>query len=203
MEIFTRLNRKSIDDRQIDTLIGLSKGILADGKVNQSEAEFLLTWLIQARTSSENPMILNLLDRVSAMLQDGELDEEESHELMRLLQQISGGEVALGELAKPSTLPLNDPMPPVAFSGSTFLYTGTFVYGTRRQCEDATASLGGINAKGVTRTLHYLVLGSYVTDSWVHETYGRKIEKAMTYRAVGLPIAIISEEHWASAGGFF
>lgn len=40
MDIFTKFNRKNIQDRQIDTLIGLSKGITADGKVDQSEAEY-------------------------------------------------------------------------------------------------------------------------------------------------------------------
>jgi hypothetical protein len=39
MDIFTKYNRKNIQDRQIDTLIDLSKGLLADGKVDQTEAE--------------------------------------------------------------------------------------------------------------------------------------------------------------------
>ena len=41
-----------------------------------------------------------------------------------------------------------------------------------------------------------------MTDSWIHENYGRKIEKAMNYRADGEPINIITEEHWADAGNF-
>ena len=45
----------NIDDRQIDTLIGLGKGIIADGKVNQLEAEFLQNWLIQSSQVSDNP----------------------------------------------------------------------------------------------------------------------------------------------------
>lgn len=40
MDIFTRFNRKNIQDRQVDTLIRLSKEITADGKVEQAEAEF-------------------------------------------------------------------------------------------------------------------------------------------------------------------
>ena len=63
-----------------------------------------------------------------------------------------------------------------------------------------TESLGGINAKGVNKSLNYLVLGTYVTDSWAHENYGRKIEKAMEYRERGVPLVIITEEHWANAG---
>lgn len=73
MDIFQRFNRKSIDDRQIDTLIGLSKGLIADGKVDQSEAEFLHSWLIQSRQTTDNPVIINLLGKVDAMLEDGAL----------------------------------------------------------------------------------------------------------------------------------
>ncbi|MDB0064578.1 hypothetical protein N9F47_05315 [Gammaproteobacteria bacterium] len=58
MDIFQKFNRKHIDDRQIDTLIGISKGLLADGKVDQSEAEFLQTWLIQSRQTTDNPIII-------------------------------------------------------------------------------------------------------------------------------------------------
>jgi len=200
MNLFTKFNRKSIDDRQIDTLIGISKGLIADGKVDQAESEFLLTWLIQSRQSSNNPIIINLLDKVSTMLDDGILDSEESAELLNLLRKITGSPSEIGEFAKTTALPINDPMPPVTFINKSFLFTGTCVYGTRKQCQAAIEALAGINASGVTKKLDYLILGTYVTDSWAHETYGRKIEKAMNYRDEGAPIIIITEEHWASAG---
>jgi NAD-dependent DNA ligase len=200
MDIFTKFNRKSIDDRQIDTLIGLSKGLVADGKVNQAEAEFLQTWLIQSRQTTDNPVIINLLGRVDAMLEDGVVDPNESSELLSLLHRISGELSEIGELAKTTSLPVDTPAPSITFAGRQFLFTGTCVYGTRKQCQSAIDLLGGINAKGVTRELDYLVLGTYVTDSWVHETYGRKIEKAMQYRDEGLRISIITEEHWVNEG---
>lgn len=201
MDIFTKFNRKNIQDRQIDTLIGLSKGLTADGKVDQAEAEFLMSWLVQSRQASESPIITNLLQKVASMLEDDVLDEEESTELLSILRQITGEPIEIGELAKTSSLPLNDPLPEIEFSGKTFLFTGTCAYGTRKQCHQVTEELGGIIAKGVTKNLDYLVLGSYVTDSWAHESFGRKIEKAMGYRNEGLPIVILSEDHWAQSGG--
>ncbi|MCU7844678.1 MAG: BRCT domain-containing protein [Candidatus Thiodiazotropha sp. (ex Monitilora ramsayi)] len=200
MDIFTKFNRKDIQDRQIDTLIGLSKGLVADGKVDQSEAEFLQTWLIQNSQASDNPIILNLLAKVDAMLADGFLDSEESLELLGLLHRFTGEPSIPGELAKTSTLPVDDPLPDVAFEGRLFLFTGTCAYGTRKQCQKAVESLGGVNAKGVTQKLDYLVLGTYVTDSWAHESYGRKIEKAMEYRNAGVPLSIITEAHWVICG---
>ena len=201
MEIFTRLNRKNIQDRQIDTLIGLSKGLVADGKVNQAEAEFLLSWLVQSRQSSNNPIIVNLLEKVELILDDGVIDSEEGKELLNILHMISGESSEIGELAKTSSLPINNPLPSVEFPTKSFLFTGTCAYGTRKQCHEALESLGGIPAKGVTKKLDYLVLGTYVTDSWAHENFGRKIEKAMEYRDAGVPLFIITEEHWVNEGG--
>jgi len=200
MDIFTRFNRKAIQDRQIDTLIGISKGIIADGKVDQSEAEFLQGWLIQNH-HSENPIVLNLLDKLPDILQDGVLDSEESEELFAILRSISGDETEIGEVAKTSTLPLCSPPPEIDFNGKSFLFTGTCAFGTRKQCNEAVESLGGVSAKSVTKKLDYLVLGTYVTDSWIHETFGRKIEKAMEYRDSGVSISIITEEYWLSGSG--
>ena len=197
---FTKFNRKNIQDRQIDTLIGLSKGITADGKVDQAEAEFLQTWLVQ-NSQSENPIIVNLLEKIGAMLEDGILDEDESAELLSILHSFSGEKVELGEVSKTSTLPICTPPPHITFSGKTFLFTGTCAFGTRKQCQAAIESLGGQNAKSVTKALNYLILGTYVTDSWAHESFGRKIEKAMEYRESGLPLAIVTEEHWLNVGG--
>ena len=201
MDIFTRFNRKNIDDRQIDTLIGLSKGLTADGRIDQDEANTLLTWLIQSRQCTEHPIIINLLEKVDAYLSDGILDSEEETDLLATLRKISGDSSEIGELAKPTALPLDDPLPEVEFQGKVFLFTGTFAYGTRKQCKEVIESLGGVNSSGVTKKLNYLVLGSYVTDSWVHENFGRKIEKAMIYRDQGVPICIVPESHWIECGG--
>lgn len=201
MELFNKLNRKSIQDRQMDTLIGLSKGLTADENINQAEAEFLQGWLIQNRQSTENPIIENLLNKISVMLEDGVLDQEESSELLTLLQSISGENSEIGELSKTASLPIDQPFPKINFKDSSFLFTGTCAFGTRKQCQHAIESLGGVNSKSVTKSLNYLVLGTYVTDSWAHENFGRKIEKAMEYRNQGVPLVIITEEHWVNESG--
>ena len=201
MDIFTRFNRKNIQDRQIDTLIGLSKGLVADGKVNQAEAEFLLSWLIQSKQAVGNPIIVNLINKVSEMLEDNFLDKDESLELLKILRTITGKNSEIGELAKTTLLPINKPRPRIVVKDMSFLFTGMCVFGTRKKCQEAIDSIGAINAKRVTKSLDYLVLGTYVTDSWAHENFGRKIEKAMEYRDNGIPLAIITEEHWADEIG--
>ncbi len=200
-DIFLRYNRKSIDDRQVDGLIGICKGLAADGRVNQAEAEFLQSWLMQSAHTTDNPIIHNLLDRVSDMLDDDVLDKDESAELLSTLRHLSGEPSELGEVAKTSKLPIDLPEPDIVIEGSLFLFTGTCVYGCRKTCQQAVEAAGGINANSVTKKLNYLVLGTYVTESWAHETFGRKIEKAMEYRDSGVPLAIVTEEHWLRSAG--
>ena len=153
MDLFTRFNRKSIDDRQIDTLTGISHGLIADGEIDQSEAEYLFNWLAQSRQSTENPIILNLLSKVEEMLEDRVLDSEESQELLNLFQKFIGEPFEIRELKKTTALPIDDPLPPITLENRSFLFTGTCVYGTKRQCQEAIGLLGGINASGVTKKL--------------------------------------------------
>lgn len=202
MEMYTRFNRKRIDDRDIDTLIGVSKGLAADGAVNIAEANFLVSWLVQCKSRSDNPLVENLLEKIEIMLADGVIDSDESTELVSTLNQLSGEPSEVGEIAKASTLPLCDPPPSFTLNGKSFLYTGTFAYGPRRLCKEATETQNGVNAKSLTKSLDYLVIGTYVTDSWKHESFGNKIKKAVEYRDKGANISIISEERWADMGNF-
>ena len=50
----------------------------------------------------------------------------------------------------------------------------------------------------ITLKLNFLVLGAYVTPSWAHETFGRKIEWAMEYKDhEKSDSATVSEAHWS------
>lgn len=189
-------NARVVEDRKMDTLIGLSKGLLADGKLVQEEVEFLFNWLVQNK-GSNNPVITNIENKVIEILHDGIVDKEEAQELFDILKKLNGDDTEFGEVAKPTNLPLCSPKPEVEINGSTFLFTGTFNYGTRSQCTKLLVEHGGVAAKSVTKKINYLVIGSYVTDSWAHESFGRKIEKAIEYRdARASNIKIISENHW-------
>jgi hypothetical protein len=45
------------------------------------------------------------------------------------------------------------------------------------------------------------LIGVYATDSWIHLSYGRKIEKAMDMKSKNIPLKIIEELHWVDALG--
>jgi hypothetical protein len=76
-----RLNAARLTDRVIDEMIGLARGILADGDVVQQEAEFLMQWLERSRHAAHTWPTDVLYERVREMLQDDLLDVKEREEL--------------------------------------------------------------------------------------------------------------------------
>lgn len=195
MDKYRFFNKAKIDDRLTNELIGIAKGLVADGKVVEAEAEYLQRWLIANSVVSNNPVIATLLHRVNQLLRDGNLDDDEAAELFDTLHNFTGGDTVIGETNKSTTLPLDNPAPHIQFIDRHFCFTGTFAYGTRAECEAAVARLGAITGSLTAKT-HYLVIGIYATDSWAHSTYGRKIEKAVEMKGKGLPVLIVGEEHW-------
>lgn len=191
-------NRAQIDDRQVNELIGLSRGIVADGVVTQSEAEFLQKWLAANTAASDNPVVARLLERINDMLHDDKLDNDEAHELLQTLHNFSGGHFELGEQLKSSNLPIDQPAPPILFDGMTFAFTGTFAYGSRKDCSRAVEQRGA-KAGNITKVTDYVIVGAYATESWAHSSFGRKIEKAVSLRDSGHNLAIVAETDWVAA----
>lgn len=190
-------NRARLADREVNELLGLTHGITADDVVTQAEVEYLHKWLVAHAAAAANPVVAALLNRVDAILADGIVDAEESADLLSILQRFAAGDFEIGETLKATTLPLDAPPPSIRFPASHFCFTGTFAFGTRKECEAAVEGKGGM-CGSLTQNTSYLVIGIYATDSWAHSAFGRKIEKAVTMRSQGLPVAIVGEQHWVS-----
>ncbi len=76
-------NRARMDDRLVNELIGLAHGIIADGAVNQAEAEYLFKWIVANAEQADNPVLNLLYGRVEKVLADGVLYPEEAGDLLR------------------------------------------------------------------------------------------------------------------------
>jgi NAD-dependent DNA ligase len=193
-------NRALRTGREVDELLGLCKGVLADGVVNQLEAEFLAQWLRLNRETSDQWPANILFERVTEMLKDGKLDKEEEGELLGLLMQATGGDASRLNAHSLSTgLPISDPLPDVMISGKTLCLTGKFVLGSREKCRAEIEKRGGQFVETITVELDYLVIGVIGSRDWIHSSFGRKIEKAVEYRAKGHPLGIVAEEHFVKA----
>jgi len=189
-----------IRDRNIDELIGISRGLLADGNINEDEAKFLLQWIenhFNKKDLQEYPFN-TIYDRLKKVLDDNILDEDEAIEIKELLQSFTG-EKPIAEQIKSmsSSLPLSEPLPDVKIIGEVFCLTGAFTIGTRGQCEKLIKELGGTTKKAPTLDTDYLVIGILGNEDWIHSSYGRKIEKAAELRDTKKTgIKIITEEHF-------
>lgn len=184
--------------RDVDELIGLCKGMVADGSVCEAEAHFLLGWLERNRDARDVWPASVLFPRISSMLSDRRLQDDEEKELLDLLISVSGGNPAqLSASSLSTSMPLTRPEPPIEFSGRKFCLTGKFLLGTRKQCEQVVSGRGGLIEHAVTGSLDYLVVGLIGSRDWVHSTFGRKIEKAVELRNSGAVVAIVAEDHFS------
>lgn len=195
-QALNRVNSDRLQSRQVDELIGLARGLIADGSINSAEVHFLEKWLVTNLSASQQPLIATLYNRVRNILADGVADLEECKDLFDALNAFTAGDVELGEASKPTSLPLCQPAPIVRFEDMVYCFTGTFSFGQRKHCEEAVISRGGTGGS-LTKATNYLVIGAYATESWKHSSFGNKILKAVEMRKSGSPISIISEEHWA------
>ncbi|MGS1017092.1 hypothetical protein [Allosphingosinicella humi] len=54
-QFYNRVGGERISSRQIDELIGIARGVVADGTLNQAEVEFLQKWLAANAAVSGHP----------------------------------------------------------------------------------------------------------------------------------------------------
>ena len=189
-----------LTDRDIDELLGICRGIIADDVVSHDELKFVFQWLEDHAYLKETWPCDTLADRIQRVLADGALTAGESTEILCFLRLLIAPQPDLPpETVQATRLPLDVPEPEVVFKNMSFCFTGTFVFGSRSACVDAIEERGGFAEGSVRKTLDYLVVGSFRSEAWIHSTYGRKIEKAVELRnRYGRPF-ILGEAHWARA----
>tara|TARA_R110002111_G_scaffold4958_2_gene25835 strand:+ start:5127 stop:5642 length:516 start_codon:yes stop_codon:yes gene_type:complete len=149
-------NAARLNDRKIDELIGLCKGVLADGEVTQFEVEFLQQWLRNNQDISEHWPANVLYQRIEEMLADNVLDFEEQKELLQTLMDLTGEPTIHGSVNSMSTsLPLTTPDPEIDFEGRIFCLTGKFVTGTRKQSESLVLERNSSLKKSPTKNTDF------------------------------------------------
>lgn len=194
-------NAARVADRTVDELIGICKGMIADGVISEGEARFLVQWLDEHRRLSQSWPVNILSERIARMLQDNIIDEQERQELFELLAQVVGQqkEASPAALDTSTRLPLTIPTPAIIFLQHRFCFTGKFYFGTRKACAKAITVRGGLIDETVLAGTMYLVIGEIGSRDWIHSTHGRKIEAAIEWNSKGSGIGIVSEEHWADS----
>lgn len=179
--------------RATDELLGLCKGLVVDGQLSDTEVVALHEWLAaNPDVAAEWPGSI-IAKRMREILADLVVEDSERRDLVDLLGRVAGGDVELITRENRSTeIAFTDPPPALLFDGRWFCLTGRFAYGPRATCEHAISRRGGRVHARVTRSVHYLVIGTFGSRDWLHSTHGTKIKAAVSHGC-----AIVSERHWA------
>lgn len=194
-------NRAGRTERDLSEMLGLAKGMLADGVVNAEEARYLRDWGTNHPDALERWPVNRIFARLHQSFADGHINDTERLELQGLLAALVGGHasILLGYEGA-TTLPLDDPPPLVCWGpDDVYVFTGRFAYGTRSHCQHEATERGSRCEPNVTRRTSFLVVGTFGSDDWKHSSFGGKIQKAVKLRDSGVELRIIGEDHWAQA----
>jgi hypothetical protein len=193
-------NARNRTERDLAEMLGLAKGMLADGTINAEEARYLHDWGANHPDALMQWPLSLIFSRLRQFFADGRIDEDERLELQEILASLVGGTASLmlGYEAG-TTLPLDNPPPRIYWDQEVFVFTGRFAYGPRRICEMEAITRGAAVADDVTPSTTFLVIGSFGSRDWAQSNYGRKIQRAVKLRDEGFPLRIVGEDHWATA----
>jgi hypothetical protein len=193
-------NWKRRRDSRTDELIGLCRGVLADGVLVQEEAVYVFDWLTRNAPVRKTLLGRELEKGLNTALSDGILSADEEERVVDLLLKIIGGTPQKSRDASfSSDLPLDQPTPLITFESQVFCFTGKFSFGGRDACQKAVLQLRGDIRKQPTLDTHFLIVGEIGSRDWIHSCIGRKIESAIRLREKGAGIKIVAEGYWASA----
>jgi len=185
--------------KSMQTLLGICTGIAADNHINDHEVHFLKSWLIEnEEITGEWPGSV-IAVRVSQILRDGFISEEERSHLLQTLKEITGNYFTDTGSAQAEISGIPFDTMPLIFSEKVFCFTGSFIFGTRNECRRVTEKMGALTADTMTKKVDYLVIGAIGSPDWAHESFGHKIAQAMQLKAKNHPVSIIAEKHWNNA----
>ena len=187
---------RRVATRNMDELIGMCRMVIADGAVEDQEAQTLLNWIESTYHAAHEWPGNVLYQRLTQALADGHIDPDEESELLDILAKVAGGPPAGAGPSVSGAVPYDTPLPSVVFPEHCFALTGQFVYGPRKKVTATIEELGGTVADSVSKKCQYLIVGTFGSEEWLHSAHGTKIIKAVELKASGKPICIITEKHW-------
>ncbi|MDQ7832014.1 MAG: BRCT domain-containing protein [Desulfovibrionaceae bacterium] len=193
------LHARRLKDRGVDELLGICTGMIADGAVNEQEANYLLDWLNRRLDVQQEYVGYLIYSRVYEFLRDGRFDEAEKRELFELLAATCGHTPQDPGVTLSACSFFDTPPPKVQIDCHSFCLTGRFAYGTRNEVEEEILNLGGWVHGTLLQSTDFLVVGTLASRDWKHRSFGNKITLAVELRdgPCHSNVSIISEDWWA------
>jgi len=192
----------------VQVLHGILHGILADGVITHEEAKGLREWTdTNAHLRGTYPF--DELDSLfTTVLRDGKVDAQEqsllkeffedfiSYSLAKRIEQARGGANIKQHMRLPGICAV---CPVIEFPDHVFCFTGASTRAVRRDIAEQITRRRGVFKEGVSRDLHYLVVGAAGNPCWAFSCYGRKVEQAVALRRDGHKLIIVHEHDFWDA----
>lgn len=185
----------------LQSLHGIVSGLVCDGHLSDEEILYLKTWMNENEDLAEIYPANIVFRRVREVLLDNIITEEERGHLTKEMQILTGNNFFDTGAALPEHIAsVFDDDPHVIVEGNLFVFTGNFLWGTRKECIREVEKRGGIAKDHLTNDTNYLVIGTMASPDWIVANFGRKIQRAAEMVQSGEhEISIIREVDWSMA----
>ncbi len=193
--ILTRIKELYGSDFNItDKAIGVLRGISADDRVSSGEIGALKDWLKAHEKIKSIFPFRDIAEKLDELISTDSVSSKQKQDLLVLLKKAVGNEFYETGSAKTisTSLPFDD-CEEIDFNQKLVCFSGKFISGTRKYCEEKAIINGARVQKRVVIGLDFLIIGDDVSRDWKHTSYGNKILKAIEFNDNGSFIKIISE----------
>jgi hypothetical protein len=195
------LNAATADMQRLHSLVA---AIGSDDHVSVDELCGLADWLLENDHLKTCWPYDEIESVVSGVLEDGKIEPAEHAFLMAFFGEFvsvldSKASVSPHVKEGATIVGLCAVGPEIRFPDSVFCLTGSSRKYTRQDFAVAIADRGGTAVNGVSRKVHYLVIGADGNPCWAYACYGRKVERAVALRREGHPIVIVHEKDFHDA----
>jgi hypothetical protein len=194
-------DKTTADLQRLHAIVG---GIVSDGRVTEHELRGLSSWL-QDHEHLKTCWPYDEIDSlVLGVMKDKMIDPEE-HALLRgffseFIAVLDDRTITSPVVTEASNIVgLCAVCPEIEFTDSTFCFTGASSRYTRKELAATVERLGGTFAPTITKSVRYLIIGADGNPCWAYACYGRKVEKAVELRKMGLRVLIIHENDFHDA----
>lgn len=180
--------------RAIQELVGISGQIIYDGKVDDTELNFLNEWIIRQGPYLTKYPLTELKDLMEDILENNIVTENERNRLFTFLSTISPS----AEM-NPTVEGIFELKPKIAFRSKYFLFTGDMLFGPREKAQEIVLNKGGLIEKSCTQKLNYLIVGSKGSEFWKYGRFGTKITRALELNKLGkAQIKLVQEKDFVN-----
>lgn len=194
----------SVASADMQRLRSLVAGIGSDGQVSVDELCGLADWLLEHEHLKTCWPYDEIESLVSGVLEDGRIEPAEHAILMDFFGEfvavVDNNTVARPQVREGATVVgLCAVCPEIRFPDSVFCLAGSSRKYSRQDFAAVIADRRGTAVNGVSKRVHYLVIGADGNPCWSYACYGRKVERAVELRKEGHPIVIVHEKDFHDA----